>query len=326
MLSKMNDLLNYNLLVKNYDIENFLKSRGVKYEKKSTYYLIEHCISCKKNRKMILNRESKFFKCFVCNFKGSLIKFIQIIDDISVPKVISLLKGQSFCTPTKKLDDILDSDLNKTELFKEQSLPHFSKIDLNDHSEVSIYLKKERGYTQELVDLFNIRYSPFQKRVIFPIYDHLNRLVGWQARDITGLDPIKILTQPKGFKKNTILYNFNRVKHESFVTIVEGPVDCHKSYQFNSVAILGKTISNEQINLLIGMENLNRIYIGLDPDANREISQLISEFCPYFNIKILNLPNGIKDLGDCNIDQANIFLDQSTDFSNNYGKIYSCLV
>lgn len=323
----MKTLNNYDQLVKSFDIEKFLKDNNIQSEVKTTYIVIRSCFGCKKQNKMLLNREEKFFKCFVCNEKGNLVKFISSVLDISLSQAYLYIVNKPVFTKSKKLQKNKVVSDTGMKLLPEIQMPYFfKKINLKDNSDVSYYLSKVRGYDQELVDIFNIRYAEAYKRVVFPIYDDMSRLVGFQARDITGLDSVKILTQPTGFKKSQVLYNFNRVKYEDSVVLVEGPVDCHKSYQFNSVALLGKSISKEQAYLLTSMASLKTIYIGLDPDASKQISELISEFCPFFEVKVVQLPKEVKDLGECSVEQANYYIKNSTNFKNIYGKLTSCLI
>lgn len=313
-------------LIKLFPIEEYLKSKDISYQNRigARYYSLDECPNpdCRKQHKFIINKDERYCRCFVCERSGSLIDFIMWTDGCTKAQAIDAIKNQTIYTP---VEPILNSEFMNYEsrTIKQRSLDnieiqlpfYFNKINLKDESEVSRYLKNSRGYTQELIDLFDIRYSEFSKRAIFPIKDHLNRLVGWQARDITGTNEIKIITKPEGLKKSLLLYNYNAIVDTDMITIVEGPTDCHKAYQNNSVAIFGKQISEFQFNLIVSNPNLKRINIGLDKDAYKEIKNLASRFNSLYDVRIIEI-SGNRDFGDLNIDEANYFVDNSIKFDN----------
>lgn len=323
-------MLNLNTKIRKFSLEEYLKSHNIDFEIKSKYFLLDECQSCRKEKKMVINIEDKFFTCFVCKSKGSLIDFIVLIDDVSKRAAIDLilrdkeyietchLNPDSLLTAQKGIDDlVLEID--------EVSLPHyFTEINLEDDSEVSRYLLY-RGFTDELISLFKIKYHEFSKRVIFPIYNHLDVLVGWQARDITDLSDVKILTKPDGLKKSLLLYNYNMFYNDDFITIVEGPIDAIKSYQYNAVAILGKKMSRHQIELIESNSNLRRIYIALDPNAIEEALDLAKNFSIMYDVRIVIDYFGHKDLGECTVEDANKIIGNALNYENMKNRISSSI-
>lgn len=260
---------------------------------------------------MILNREERFFRCFVCGVHGSLIDFIVLIEGITRFEAISKLEERKNYIDESCLTSHILEEKNEVSIEdKIAQLPnvvlpmYFRKVELDVDSIEARYLKIERGFSQELIDLFEVHYSEWEKRIIFPIRDSVGRLVAWQGRDVTNANKLKILTKPDGFKKSLVLYNFWQVIDEDEITLVEGPIDAIKAYQTNAVALFGKQISRQQLALLMSNKNLKRINLGLDPDAGVETFELASLLAGLYDVRIVKLPLGKKDLGDCSIEEA----------------------
>lgn len=324
-------MLNLEHKIRKFSLEEYLKSHNIDYEIRTKYFLLDECQSCRKEKKMVVNIEDKFFTCFVCKSKGSLIDFICLIDDVSKRAAIDLISLDKEYIGSVHLDpdSILGTQKSLSAMIAEigeVDLPgYFSEIDLDDDSEASRYLIY-RGFTEELISLFKIKYHEYSKRIIFPIYNHFDVLVGWQARDITDLSDFKILTKPEGLKKSLLLYNYNRYYSEEFITIVEGPIDAIKSYQFNAVAILGKKMSQHQIELIESNSNIKRIYIALDPNAYSEAFELAKKFSIMYDVRIVTDYKGHKDLGECTVDEANEIIEKAVFYSNMKNMISSSII
>ena len=100
------------------------------------------------------------------------------------------------------------------------------------------------------------KYDMFTNRLMFPIRDRLERVIGFGGRSLDGSSPKYINSSENNFfKKRNILYNMNNLKmmktrdHNLF--IVEGYTDVIAMEQngYNAVAPLGTAISLEQIKL-----------------------------------------------------------------------------
>lgn len=175
----------------------------------------------------------------------------------------------------------------------------------NDVNPVTIdgfnYLAK-RGVDISLIKLFDVKYCPAWKRVIFPIRMH-GKLVGYQGRDI--LDRHKTMPSfqkamsSKGLKKRSVLFNYDQIYKSDFVTIVEGPVDAVKAHRMNPVALLGKSISKSQRTLLENMPNLKKVFVVLDREAKDKIIETCDLLQPFFETRYVLLPEG-KDPGNFN--------------------------
>ncbi len=99
-------------------------------------------------------------------------------------------------------------------------------------------------------------FDVYSKRIIFPIRDKLNNIIGFGGRILEGNGPKYInSSENEFFKKRFLLYNMNNLKniksklHNLF--IVEGYTDviAMEKAGFNAVAPLGTAVSQEQLNL-----------------------------------------------------------------------------
>ncbi|MCF0122325.1 MAG: DNA primase [Lachnospiraceae bacterium] len=123
---------------------------------------------------------------------------------------------------------------------------------------------KKKGYSDELLKdsgLFNVdekrgMYDKFWKRVIYPIMDVNNRVIGFGGRVMGDIKP-KYLNSPetKIFDKSKNLYGLNsaRTSRRRNLIICEGYMDVISMYQAgftNAVASMGTALTSQQVRLL----------------------------------------------------------------------------
>lgn len=176
----------------------------------------------------------------------------------------------SYLKTQRKLSD---STINKFELgFAE-----------NKWDSILNYLTKDKKYPQELIiasGLFVIRegdgtyYDRFRNRIIFPIYDENNNVLGFGGRTITSDEP-KYLNSPDTliFTKGHTLYGFNfakdEIKKSDYTILTEGYLDVISAYQsglINTVASLGTALTLNQARLLSKYTESKKVYLCLDFD------------------------------------------------------------
>ena len=97
----------------------------------------------------------------------------------------------------------------------------------------------------------------FYKRLIFPIHNEQNKIVGFGGRVLDNSNP-KYINSPESyfFKKRNILYNLNEAKHsirsKNNMLICEGYMDVISLYEKNiktAVAPLGTSLTEDQLSL-----------------------------------------------------------------------------
>jgi len=116
-------------------------------------------------------------------------------------------------------------------------------------------------------------YDYFRNRIIFPIRDTRNRVIGFGGRALGDSKP-KYLNSPQTplFEKNTVLYGIDMardaIKQAGQVVIVEGYVDAVIAHQYGTkqtVACIGSAITEKHIQQLKKLTK--QVTLALDPDA-----------------------------------------------------------
>jgi DNA primase len=149
----------------------------------------------------------------------------------------------------------------------------------NKYSNDLFQFLKNKGYSDEILKqsgLFNIDekkgvYDKFWNRVIFPIMDVNNRVVGFGGR-VMGDGSPKYLNSPetKVFDKSRNLYglNFARTSRKNYLLLCEGYMDVialHQAGFTNAVASLGTALTEGHANLM--KRYTEQVYITYDSDG-----------------------------------------------------------
>jgi hypothetical protein len=161
-----------------------------------------------------------------------------------------------------------------------------------------------RGIPLEMAIRYKLRYSPSERRVIFPIETE-GRLVGWQKRLVVpettwNEEKAKYVSTQKivssvGVPRDRVLMFGDRIVGEHAV-LTEGPLDAmHCDLIGGNVATMGKAVSRGQIESL-RRKGIKKLYLGLDPDAAAEVKRLVSLFSDIECYQMLP-PAPYKDLG-----------------------------
>lgn len=156
-------------------------------------------------------------------------------------------------------------------------------LTMPDHHAVQ-YMYGQRRYTNDMLDRYSVSYCPVSERwptasdrIIFPIVMN-GQMIGWQARYIGTTDwkfTPKYYGLP-GMRKRLMLYNYDWAKQLPFVVVVEGPTDCNVVGDAG-VALLGKSLSPYQAQLLMSTWERKPIIFILDPDAKSEMEGIVRD-------------------------------------------------
>jgi len=145
-------------------------------------------------------------------------------------------------------------------------------------------------------------YDRFRNRVMFPIFDTLNRPIAFGGRTL-GDDPAKYLNSPETplFDKSRNLYGLPAAREAMTssrqVIVVEGYTDCLMAHQVgieNTVATLGTSLTRDHVRLL--KRYVDDVVLIFDGDlagqnaADRAVQLFLEE---ELNVRIATLPEGI---------------------------------
>ena len=148
------------------------------------------------------------------------------------------------------------------------------------------------GIIKKTIDKFHLGYSYKWKRTIFPHYYWLTgQLMGYNARtSVTNYDlfDIKKYYLTPGMKKELNLYglyqNMEEIEKQHIIVIGESEKSVLKRDSRGDstwVAISGKTLSEEQVRIILGLD-LYEVVIALDKDVQEEE---IWSMCERFYLK-----------------------------------------
>ena len=212
-----------------------------------------------------------------------------LINNSAGKKAISYLKKRGI-----KIEIIDSFNLGYAPGAWDSLIKYFSKKKISqsliEKSGLIISRKNKNGY-----------YDRFRERIIFPIYNINNQVIGFGGRVLDDSLP-KYLNSPETpiYNKRHSLYGLNKAKgkcrESNTVYVVEGYFDLislHQNGIENSVAVLGTALSPEHIRLLRGYAS--RIILVYDSDeagikaALRSMGNFVKE---EIDARVIILPPG----------------------------------
>jgi len=184
------------------------------------------------------------------------------------------------------------------------------------------YLVEQKHYPVNLVEQAGLivprkegtgYYDRFRERVMVPIHDVQNRLIGFGGRGLTADAKPKYLNSPETelFDKGKTLYGLDKAKaaiaKQDRAIVVEGYFDVialHAAGITNAVAALGTALNAGQVKLLLRYTESKQIIFNFDADAagvkaaDRAIGEVADmAYRGDVQLRVLNIPDG-KDPDD----------------------------
>lgn len=147
-------------------------------------------------------------------------------------------------------------------------------------------------------------YDRFRDRLMFPIYDHQERVIAFGGRSLTDQMP-KYLNSPETvvFKKSSVLYNRARarraLKGDGNAIVVEGYMDVIGLYEFGfheAVAPLGTAFTGEHLRALWKFSPEPLICLDGDEAGQKAMDRIIDIALPLLepgkSLQFINIPEG----------------------------------
>ncbi len=184
------------------------------------------------------------------------------------------------------------------------------------------YLVEQKHYPVKLVEQAGLivprkggsgYYDRFRGRVMVPIHDAQNRLIGFGGRGLEADAKPKYLNSPETelFDKGKTLYGLDKAKaaiaKQDRAIVVEGYFDVialHAAGITNAVASLGTALNAGQVKLLLRYTESKQIVFNFDADAagvkaaDRAIGEVADmAYRGDVQLRVLNIPDG-KDPDD----------------------------
>lgn len=285
-----------------------------------------------------VDTEQGYFYCFGCKAGGDVFSFVQRTENLSFADALRKLAEKAGVQVEAKYGERSNRDLYDVNAF---ALEYFRE---HLNGPALEYLKR-RGLTDETIAAFELGFAPegwdgllrrartrgvterqlleagllienpengrvydrFRGRVMFPIRDHLGRLVGFGGRVLDDSKP-KYLNTPEteAFRKGELLYGLDRartvLKDGAELVVVEGYMDVITMHQHGftgAVASLGTALTAEHATLLerLGAQKLIMMFDRDEAGLKATLSGLDQVLGAKFRVRATSVPSG-KDPAD----------------------------
>ena len=269
-----------------------------------------------KKASMSINKELKVFNCFGCSAKGDVIELYSKMKGVSIRRSllelahkysinisneIKINKSNNKDTIIQIYNEIANIGLDFM-LKKNKGYTYINnrgvgiktikelKIGFIENSFLLFNYLKNIGFSEKKLfstGLFNKNKEfVLADRVLFPIFNLKKEVVMFTGRSINDLTLPKYKNSVnKIINKSEALYNLQSLHgNHKYMIIVEGPMDAVALYENdkkNAVAVLGKTISRIQYNIISQMTN--NVVIWLDNDKKDVITSSYKSFIGLYN-------------------------------------------
>lgn len=311
-----------------------LRKAGINYKGSCPFHQ-------EKTPSFMVNPERRIFKCFGCGEGGDVFEFIMKMEGLNFPEALEMLAGRAGVILPKQRrspKEYQEEKDTKTKLFEinnwsarvlhEILVNHKIAAEARDYlsgrkitnktvirwqigfapqkSILEAYLTK-KGY-----NIFDIRKagSPdkFRNRIIFPIWDLMDNIVGFTGRALEKGQEPKYYNTPESpiFHKGKVLYGLNfaksAIRQEKQVILVEGQTDVilsHQSGITNVVASSGTALTTDHIKILSRYTS-NIVFCFDNDEAGFTASRkaIIMAYDLELNPQIIEVPDQYKDVGE----------------------------
>ena len=299
----------HNFKLENVDVRDFLERLNLRNIDEATQS--EFRFSCPfpghdsgdENPSAYMNANSTAWYCHGCKRKGNAITFLSDLFNLSTYESIRSLKeyyGGAFRDAEHGLED----EINRH--FAEFGEPDVEPINyslqlvvLSDFclNEASCDYLQERGFTQEIIERFQLGYDTKSDRVTIPIFDEVGRLVGFKGRSI---DPdvkpkYKVLGGSLyGFPRyhvGLVVFGIDKVPDDEKTCILcEGELNAIAMHQMgykNAIAAGGSTFTPIHAKKIIERFESATLYFDTDK-AGAEATRVAADYLmPHMPVKVL---------------------------------------
>ena len=282
--------------------------------------------------------DKQIFKCFGCGETGNVISFVMKNKSMTFPEAVGYLADRA--NITLEFEDKKQSKVQrkKENIYKINTLMgryYYNNLSQNKIAKEYFF---RRGITENILKKFGLGYSidgwqnavnylkrlgineelmletgfviksdkgriydRFRNRVMFPVFDHNGKVIGFGGRVLDDSKP-KYLNSPETmlFQKGTNLYGLNFAIKGGLlnkeVIMVEGYMDCISLHQYgitNAVASLGTALTEKQSRLL--KRYVDKVIIAYDADMAGQMAtlrglEILKE--AGLEVSVLNIPMG----------------------------------
>ncbi len=283
--------------------------------------------------------DKQIFSCFSCHTTGNVFTFIKEYEHISfieAVKMVAATAGINIDIDTTNKKTIKNQDIYKiyeigqkfylnniNTQFGKQAKEYLYKRGINDELikefEIGLAIKNSKALSnllskkdfkeKDLIDSGLIVkdehgfHDFFYDRIMFPLHDINNKVIGYSGRIYDNSDAPKYINSKEHvlFKKGEFIYNYAKAKNDcrmkNTVIIMEGFMDVIRAYSVgvtNVVATLGTAFTKEHANLIRRLAS--NVIICFDGDsAGAKATMACSDILLNFKIipKVVRLEDNL---------------------------------
>lgn len=265
-----------------------------------------HCPFCNHHKKKLsLNFEKNFWKCWTCDTAGRDIgRLVKLWGSYELRQEWREITGQVEITQFERLF------MDVAPIIHEQVVPLPEEFETltnggwDKESRTAIQYLYGRGLTDQDILKWKIgfcRSGAYGGRVIIPSFSAKGRVNYFIARSYRD-DWMRYKNPPVS---KDIIFNELYMDWDKPVTIVEGVFDAIKAT--NAVPLLGSTLYEDTSLFQAIIENNQPVYLALDGDAKKKTNRIIKNLLSYGVNAYLISTEGFEDVGEMSLD---IFLER----------------
>ena len=253
-----------------------------------------------------IRRSDGMFHCFACGRTASLPEFITFCfqKDDTIGEFGRRWLNKNFLS--LEVEDRQPIELDLTRGRKEAKQPEYvTEKELDSYRYYHSYWAKRGIVEEDIIELFDLGYDAKAKAVTFPVRDAHGHCLFVARRSIQT----KFFNYPKGVEKPLYgLYEINQMLSWGWavdeVFVCESMIDCILLWQAGYYAVaLNGTGNRLQLKQLLKLPCRKLILATDNDNAGRKARTVLREAIRNKLITEIQLPEGVKDIGECTADQ-----------------------
>lgn len=249
------------------------------------------------------------YNCFVCG-GGTILHLVALLKEINTDEAYEWIRTFAHeAEDDDKFLEMLERASREPKKHEPIPMPEYPNDTLFKYRFIHPWMKSQ-GMTEEAIKHFQIGYDEDKNAILIPHWWR-GKLVGWQARTLTGEGPKYKNSQ--GFPKRNTLFNFDEQDGNEII-LVESPKTAVILWGWgyhNVVATFGASLSKEQ---MMPLWKFDRILLWFDNDeagtkATRTAIQYLERHCDVYVVPPVNIDKG--DPADINPDAIPVYLQEA---------------
>lgn len=297
------------------------------------------CPRCSDTRqRFYVNLESMACHCHNCGWSPNFVQLIQVVEGIGYTQAAGVFKDihGTYMVPETigrdSIRDILMGDLRSDLEKRPIPLPdEYTPIDVSTRNfkvrNAINYLRK-RNITKSQITDHQFGYcvgGDYDSRIIIPILEQ-GKLRFWVARADNGKAYMKEKSpsdEDYQISKSEVIFNIDRAAADYGAAVIcEGIFDA-LSFGGVGISLLGKSLYQEQFNILLDYRELltNGIYIALDYDAQDRAVYIAEQLKDFFDVKMIRIPKELDDPNNCLITKGKRYMAHLIEQAEEYDEL-----